>query len=239
MSHNKQVQKGAVSPSKDKAQVEVLPTKLTEAEKESLAEHEEVIKRGASTFFAVGHALMEIRDGKLYRDKHKTFDAYCRQRWDFSKTHANRQIQASSCEQHLRACNDKNICIPTKESQVRYIADLKPEQWEKVAAKVKESVGEREAKGSDFNKARQELFPKPKPATKTIKDAEIVPLSLVPQSDTKLVSLSELKKQADQIYNTLSVSSKIPETLKLIGRLQRDLEGWADWQIAQLKKEAA
>jgi hypothetical protein len=33
------------------------------------------------TFIAVARALAAIRDGRLYRETHATFEAYCRERW--------------------------------------------------------------------------------------------------------------------------------------------------------------
>jgi hypothetical protein len=60
-----------------------------------LAELETVIEHGRATFSEVGHALMEIRDSRLYRVTHKTFEDYCRERWDMGRAYANRLIAAS------------------------------------------------------------------------------------------------------------------------------------------------
>jgi hypothetical protein len=37
--------------------------------------------------------LVTIRDEKLYRADHKTFEVYCQERWGISRQHANRQIE--------------------------------------------------------------------------------------------------------------------------------------------------
>ena len=42
-----------------------------------LAELELVIERGLKTFVEVGAALLGIRDGRLYRETHATFEDYC------------------------------------------------------------------------------------------------------------------------------------------------------------------
>ena len=55
-----------------------------------LPELEAVIERGLATFIEVGKALMEIQDGRLYRETHATFEDYCRQRWEMSRVHAHR-----------------------------------------------------------------------------------------------------------------------------------------------------
>jgi len=51
--------------------------------------------RGLATFVEVGQALMKIRDARLYRETHETFESYCRERWGWSRRHANRTIQAA------------------------------------------------------------------------------------------------------------------------------------------------
>jgi hypothetical protein len=61
-----------------------------------LMEHEKVIEQGLGTFVEVGNALLAIRDGKKYRAAgFHSFDAYCRERWTMSRTHADRLIVAS------------------------------------------------------------------------------------------------------------------------------------------------
>jgi hypothetical protein len=49
---------------------------LSLAQKSRRTELENVIERGLSTFVEVGNALLEIRDSKLYRETHPTFEAY-------------------------------------------------------------------------------------------------------------------------------------------------------------------
>jgi hypothetical protein len=77
-------------------EVRAVPTTLEPAEKRQRSECEEIIRQGWDTFLEVGRALEAIRDKRLYRDRHATFEDYCGQKWDFSKTHANRLIEAAS-----------------------------------------------------------------------------------------------------------------------------------------------
>lgn len=69
--------------------------KLTRAETASLAECEAVIERGLKTFVEVGEALLRVRDERLYRATHPTFEHYCRERWGFGGRRA-RQLMAAS-----------------------------------------------------------------------------------------------------------------------------------------------
>ncbi len=68
---------------------------LSTPERSRLAELESLVERGLRTFVEVGKALMEIRESRLYRETHGTFETYCRERWGFSKRRGNQLIQAA------------------------------------------------------------------------------------------------------------------------------------------------
>ncbi len=61
----------------------------------TLAELEARIEHGLDTFVDVGLALLEIRDRRLYRESHATFEDYCRERWAFTRRRANQLIGAA------------------------------------------------------------------------------------------------------------------------------------------------
>ncbi|HWJ88533.1 MAG TPA: hypothetical protein VNS12_10715 [Pelagibacterium sp.] len=61
---------------------------LSKTETSRLAVCEGIISRGVTVFIEVGKALTEIRDGKLYRASHKTFEAYCKERWEIGRSRA-------------------------------------------------------------------------------------------------------------------------------------------------------
>jgi hypothetical protein len=60
-----------------------------------LATAEQIIERGLGTFIEVGGALALIRDGRLYREQHDTFEAYCRDRWGFTSRRARQLMDAA------------------------------------------------------------------------------------------------------------------------------------------------
>jgi hypothetical protein len=66
---------------------------LNAAESARLAACELVIETGLTAFVAVGKALTEIRDSKLYRQDHKTFEAYCKEQWEIGKSRAYQLIE--------------------------------------------------------------------------------------------------------------------------------------------------
>lgn len=98
---------------------------LTETEQGRLAELEAVVDRGQKVFIEVGRALTEIRDSKLYRETHKTFEEYCQERWGFTRMRASQFISAAEVVENLNV----NNCLqtPATESQARPLARLEPE----------------------------------------------------------------------------------------------------------------
>lgn len=98
---------------------------LTIIEWGRLRENETIIERGLNTFVDVGNALAEIRDGKLYRHTHGTFEDYCRNRWGISRPRAYELIGAALVTENLSAIADK---LPATESQARPLTRLAPEE---------------------------------------------------------------------------------------------------------------
>jgi len=85
---------------------------------------EAVIERGLGAFVEVGRALLEIRDSRLYRETHGTFEDYCRERWDFDRTYAHRLTQAATVVSMLPIGNTPS---PANEAVVRELAPLRDE----------------------------------------------------------------------------------------------------------------
>jgi hypothetical protein len=101
--------------------------------KPRLAELEAIIERGMRTFIEVGNALLEIRNRRLYREQgFKTFEDYCRERWNMSRTYAYRQIDAAKVVQNLSPIGD----IPLTEAQARELARVSPERQREIAATI-------------------------------------------------------------------------------------------------------
>ena len=102
------------------------PLSLTELSRREELEH--IIQLGLGTFYYVGSALLEIRDSRLYRSTHVTFEDYCRDRWKMARNYANKLILAAVVVANLGT----TVPIPTNEAQVRPLTDLEPEQQRKV-----------------------------------------------------------------------------------------------------------
>lgn len=128
---------------------------LSKEEKKVLRHCESVIKRGVRTFVEVGSALKEIQGNQLYREKHSTFDEYCKNRWEMSRAHAYRLIESAKVVEDVSPTGD----APERESQARPLTKLRSAQARQDAwndAKASSPTGKPTAKLVEAAVARQE-----------------------------------------------------------------------------------
>jgi len=121
--------------SADNSAVEIAQTLTPEEERE----RHRLELRVESAFFEAGKALTQLRDQKLYRSTHKTFEAYCQERFGFSRRHPYRLIEAASVFENLCPNGTQNALptnkrqiLPTSERQVRELVSLEPEQQREI-----------------------------------------------------------------------------------------------------------
>jgi hypothetical protein len=116
------------------------PTALTEGEKGELAECEGIIDKGLGTFYEVGSALLRIREGRLYRPTHSSFERYCQDRWNIGRSYAWRIMGAA--ERFKMLPSDDNLQKPKNEFQMRPFLKIAPEgfpeAWKRAVKTAKE-----------------------------------------------------------------------------------------------------
>jgi hypothetical protein len=121
--------------------VEVVYDELTP---EELRERLQLERKVERSFYEAGKALMELRNKRLYRSTHKTFQEYCKDRFGFERRHPYRLIDAADVVDNLiqmRPNGTQNEVedsltmrpsgtqiLPTSERQVRPLTKLEPEQ---------------------------------------------------------------------------------------------------------------
>lgn len=125
-------------------------------ERARLQELESIVENGLQTFYEVGKALDEIREQKLYRESHKAFDAYCREKWGIAKQTANRFIAAAQVIENLTPMGVK---IPANERQVRPLAGLSPELQLEIWQEALESSPNGMPTGAAVQRLVDERFP--------------------------------------------------------------------------------
>jgi hypothetical protein len=120
-----------------------------------LATLERIIEAGLATFIGVGNALAAIRDERLYRANHTTFERYCKGRWQMGRHNANELIRLAAVAENLGEISPK----PTIASQVRPLVDLEPEQQREAWKKATETTANPTAKQVEAAITKERIDP--------------------------------------------------------------------------------
>lgn len=103
-----------------------------------LDECERVIERGLATFVDVGRALLRIRDERLYRERHETFEDYCQARWNFNRHRASQLISAVGVVTNVTVAG---LPAPVNEGQARELARVPAPERAEVWHEAHERTG--------------------------------------------------------------------------------------------------
>jgi hypothetical protein len=99
---------------------QVEPAQLTMNEQEELLDHEAIIEQSQAVFVEVGNALMAIRDERLYRATHDSFEAYLHDRWPAISKRRGYQL--------IDSAQIAKVVPITNERQGRALKGVPPEQ---------------------------------------------------------------------------------------------------------------
>lgn len=127
---------------------------LSPVEQSRLGELEAIIRENLKAWYAVGMAMIEIRENRLYRNSDgRTWEGYCREIFDMSHQHADRQIAAARVIENLTPIGVKEDgsvdweLLPANEAQARELARLEPTEqqqvWQQLIEEKREAAEER------------------------------------------------------------------------------------------------
>jgi hypothetical protein len=105
---------------------------LIDTERQDLAACEKAIDGLRLAFWAAGKALQTIRDARLYRATHATFEEYVETRWQMSRSYAYRLIQAWPLAEALSPIGDTAL----NEAQVRAVLPIANQHGHEAAVTV-------------------------------------------------------------------------------------------------------
>ena len=188
-------------------------------------ELESIVEHGLQTFYEVGKALDEIREQKLYRATHKSFEAYCRERWAIARRTADQFIAAARVMENLSAIA---LRIPTKENQVRPLAGLSPELQLEIWEEALELSPNGMPTGAAVQRLVDQRFPSLGSGRSKDTDSELEKL----RSDNKQLREEVRQQNRDRDRRSAAVALEL-EQLRAENRqlkaelLQRD----KDWEI--------
>lgn len=134
------------------ATIDVTAVEVPELTSEEQSDRLLLERKVERAFFEAGKALAELRDRRLYRSTHKTFEEYCRDRFAHSRQKSNYLIAAAQVYENLttnccQKSSDDNLTtkesqiLPTSEGQVRPITKLEPEKQLEVWQQAVEEAG--------------------------------------------------------------------------------------------------
>jgi hypothetical protein len=185
---------------------------------------EAVIERGLKMFIAVGTALAEIRDKRLYREQHGTFEEYCRERWGLQRTRA---YELMSAAETVHGLSEISRHLPDNEGQAKALRGLSPQQAADILREAHQRTNGR-VTARAIDDVRRELQPRsPREVLATIDrsrtrtqygpyTAHPLLLHFPMMSDDELLSLAESIRRMGLIM-PLTISREDP-TVLLDGR---------------------
>lgn len=103
----------------------VVSTKIEELTEDEEKERHRLERKVERAFYEAGSALRQLRDRRLYRSTHRTFEEYVKDRFGYNRISAHYRIAAVEVIDNLFT-NGEQI-LPTSERQVRDLAPLKPD----------------------------------------------------------------------------------------------------------------
>lgn len=134
--------------------------KTDNAEQSKLAECESAIAHNLGSFRETGLALLEIRDGLLYRTTHATFEKYCQEQWDMIRRYANRLIESAQVVETLSKLGNM-FPIPSNERQAHELAGLTPDDQRRVWEKAIETAPNGKITAAHIRETREALIDSP------------------------------------------------------------------------------
>lgn len=140
-----------IIPAEEAAEV-VAP--LSDAERTELQQLEQVVVDAARQAFQAGRALMEIRDRRLYRETHETFEAYVNDLMGVSDSHAYRWIDAAQVAANLAPTG----VLPDRESHTRELVDLSPELQREAWTRAQAEAADRRLTAKVVQQARDDVL---------------------------------------------------------------------------------
>ena len=136
------------------ATITVTAVEVTELTEQEIRDRLLLERKVERAFFEAGKALMELRDRRLYRSTHKTFEEYCRDRFSYTHRHVNYLIAGSLIVENIimgtnssqnesqdKMGTNSSQILPTSEVQVRPLAKLEPQQQPEAWQQAVEQAG--------------------------------------------------------------------------------------------------
>ena len=141
--------------------VTVISEVVEELTEEELADRHRLELKVENAFVQTGSALRELRDRRLYRSTHKTFEEYCQDRFSFTRRSVDYLIAASDVVENLKMRTIGSQILPTNERQVRPLTNLEPDEQRQLWEQAVEAAGGKVPSGRTVKGIVERLKEKP------------------------------------------------------------------------------
>jgi hypothetical protein len=162
------------------------------------------IARDLPTFIRIGSRLKELQQLEVYKETHKSFEAFVLAEFGLSRARAYQLIEAAEVDANLSTIVDNR---PQNEAQLREVAKAPPEQQAEVVKKAVEKAAEENRKptSKDYKQAVKQVVgelvedaeePKQEPPPKETHHPKEMAGPLMAHVKTLVQMLNDLKKRA-------------------------------------------
>ncbi len=185
---------------------------------------------------AMAGALSEVKARRLYREDHKSFKEYLAKRWNISRSHAYRLVNAHKTSEKLSPTGDTAIPA-TNERQLRELVKVPEDKRADVLKEAQKKAGKGRLTNRHIRQAAQELSRENSPqngtsvpstaetpkriAANIIRPAEVF-------RDAKILPLGELSKLAEAVHAIFLDPSRHEEAKALLFKLKENLRLYAE-----------
>lgn len=192
---------------------------IEELSDDELCDRHRLELRVERAFYEAGTALRELRDRRLYRDTHGTFEDYCKERFGYHRRRSYQLIDAADVLENL--CTNGTQILPNSERQVRPLTKLEPTQQVLAWQQAVESAGGKAPSGRIVKSIVEQLKEKPlRYATDFCAVGDVFTLTQLEGEERRYnccpcvaVDLNEFTVKVDVCNATIAVK---PENLKSI-----------------------
>ena len=174
----------ATSVSSESGSKELGALALSEEEEKERTRLERLVEKG---FYQAARALRELRDQKLWRGSHRSFEQYCQDRFGFGRSRSSRLIESANVIENLlpigqlEAVNkdessmlpngqqgesvqtkthlSEEMILPTSERQVRPLFGLESKKQRAIWNEALKQTGGKVPSGGIIKKVKQQMYP--------------------------------------------------------------------------------
>ena len=170
------------------------------------------LRKHLPSFLVVGEQLLIIREVEVWKETHKTLEAFFNDEFGLEKARAYQLIEAAIVKANLSTnCRLELPILPSNEGQFRELAKAPPEQQAEVVKKAVEKAAEENRKptAKDYKKVVGELLLEVEADAKPVPDPNAPPVPIATEHHPKEMAgplmahvktltqmLNDLKKRA-------------------------------------------